>query len=583
MKKYLLFCILSLSATGMYAQSNLMLDNSYEMEEMIMDFFSNTAVTPSNITYEGLPLSYGFFDAADTDLPINAGIVISTGYLLDQPSGGIGINNPASAFAATDTNSNPDDPDLNSLSSGEAFNTFVIEFDFVPAESGLLSFSYVFGSEEYPEYACTSFNDVFGFFVSGPGINGPYEGNAANISRIPTTNEVVSINTLHPENPEIPLDCDPYNEQFYIDNSDSEDVVFDGITTELPADFEVVAGETYHAKILVTDVADPVWDSGVFIGYNSLGNPDSLVPPANFELLMANYDEVQIVNNSKYARNYEWNFSDGTSSTDRHPTNIIVNEPGTLVVDLSTSNYCCTDFQQLEITLPDIEPLDVELDLTNAIVDCFGDQSASIDLTPKGGVPPYFVDWEPAIPNIDQVAAGIYTYTISDQNGIQISGTVTVTQPESPLDLEVLSDPFTNSAAAFASGGTAPYSYAWSDGSETQEISNLAPGTYAVTVTDANACQAFAEFELETVNSLSDQSNPAIIIHPNPVRDQLFIEGIPGESIYSLRVFDIQGREIFLKRTGNQIEFSQNMPKGMYILQLQNMKQETTIIRFLKD
>lgn len=67
-----------------------------------------------------------------------------------------------------------------------------MEFDFVPATDNI-SFNYVFGSEEYPEYVCSQFNDVFAFFISGPGIVG-----LQNIAIVQgTANMPVAINSVN--------------------------------------------------------------------------------------------------------------------------------------------------------------------------------------------------------------------------------------------------------------------------------------------------------------------------------------------------------------------------------------------------
>jgi len=65
-------------------------------------------------------------------------------------------------------------PDLSVLAAGfQTFDASILEFDFIP-QSDTLKFNYIFGSEEYPEYVNSGYNDVFGFFISGPGIAGPF-------------------------------------------------------------------------------------------------------------------------------------------------------------------------------------------------------------------------------------------------------------------------------------------------------------------------------------------------------------------------------------------------------------------------
>ena len=88
------------------------------------------------------------------------------------------------------------DADLDQLAGVSTYDAAVLEFDFIPA-SDTLTFDYVFGSEEYNEYVCGTVNDAFGFFLSGPGIAGPYTNGAENIALVPGTTTQVSINTVN--------------------------------------------------------------------------------------------------------------------------------------------------------------------------------------------------------------------------------------------------------------------------------------------------------------------------------------------------------------------------------------------------
>ena len=104
------------------------------------------------------------------------------------------------------------DVDLVKLATGPVFDVVGIEFDFVPLDS-FVNFRYVFASDEYCEYVGEKFNDVFGFFVSGPGINGSFNNKGQNVALVPGSNAFVSINTINSSQ----------NALFYSDNMHPED------------------------------------------------------------------------------------------------------------------------------------------------------------------------------------------------------------------------------------------------------------------------------------------------------------------------------------------------------------------------
>jgi len=128
---------------------------------------------------------------------------------------------------------------------------------------------------------------------------------------------------------------------------------------------------------------------------------------------------------------------------------------------------------------------------------CFGDAEAAILVTPSNGVGPYTYLWSTGeeTPGISDLPAGTYFVSITDANGCRALAGAVITQPE----LLVLTANVANglcgntnsgSATALASGGTAPYSYLWSDGQNTATALDLGPGTYSATVTDAHDCTA---------------------------------------------------------------------------------------------
>ena len=151
---------------------------------LVNDILLGDGVEASNHTYQGDSIQIGFFDGTASNLGLNSGIVMSTG--------DISILDPNFAGFGDFINVNPPvtDPDLldvaNSVPAliGQNFvvqdinDVAVLEFDFIPS-SDTVTFQYVFGSQEYFAYENSQYNDVFGFFISGPGIVGPYASPAA--------------------------------------------------------------------------------------------------------------------------------------------------------------------------------------------------------------------------------------------------------------------------------------------------------------------------------------------------------------------------------------------------------------------
>ncbi|MBM3419201.1 MAG: hypothetical protein FJY17_09830, partial [Bacteroidetes bacterium] len=221
-------------------------------------------VTVSNITFNGSPSAIGSFIATGTNLGIDQGIVMTTGTILNTGSGPQGPNNQANA--GVDNNAGGSALLSNLINGTPTLNAAILEFDFVPY-SDTVKFKYVFGSDEYPEFAPpnnTGFNDVFGFFISGPGITG-----FQNIAKLPNNGGIVSINNVNAIT----------NSSFYNFNGDGNSapynsntsyIQYDGFTDVLEAVSQVQCGETYHLVLAVADVGDGQWDSGIFLEANSL-------------------------------------------------------------------------------------------------------------------------------------------------------------------------------------------------------------------------------------------------------------------------------------------------------------------------
>ena len=143
-----------------------------------------------------------------------------------------------------------------------------------------------------------------------------------------------------------------------------------------------------------------------------------------------------------------------------------------------------------------------------------------------------------------------------------------------------------NAAIASGSAGTAPYSYLWSEGSVTNAISGVAPGTYTVTVTDDAACTASATVDIVTgVIEAGIAGDVAIYPNPNNGNYQLSLEGVYAGD-YNLTVTNIIGQVVYqnvVNVNGNyngNVALS-NIQNGIYFMEIANNNGEKSVIRFI--
>ena len=241
--------------------------NTQAPDALVQGVLLGNGVTATNITYNGsavnaqlLQSNVTYFDATNTSFPIQRGVLLTTG----QGIGAIGPNN-ATGFTLGGTPMVTSDADLNAIAAGSVTNGAILEFDFTPT-GDTVSFKYVFGSDEYPEYSPSTFNDAFGFFLSGPGFAGPYTNGAENIALIPGTAIPVTINNVG----------DQSNTTYYVANDNGlaygTAIQYDGTTVVLTAVAQVQCGQTYHIKLAICNVLDQAFDSGVFLEAESFAS-----------------------------------------------------------------------------------------------------------------------------------------------------------------------------------------------------------------------------------------------------------------------------------------------------------------------
>ncbi|MFT6019220.1 MAG: hypothetical protein ACI9CQ_002019 [Saprospiraceae bacterium] len=175
------------------------------------------------------------------------------------------------------------------------------------------------------------------------------------------------------------------------------------------------------------------------------------------------------------------------------------------ISSLAAGSYICTvtDNNDCEVISDEIIINDEASDLQivneqSGQVSCFGGNNGTIMLEISGSATPFIYNWDngSTSPNLDNLTTGSYNCTITDANGCSInSSNILITQPNATLSL-ANSSVSNSSCTADANGnifieiqgGTDPYTYVWSNGETTAELSELAIGEYTSTVTDANNC-----------------------------------------------------------------------------------------------
>jgi hypothetical protein len=192
------------------------------------------------------------------------------------------------------------------------------------------------------------------------------------------------------------------------------------------------------------------------------------------------------VSNGTAPYTYTWN--PGTGGATR--TNLA---PGAYAVTVTDANGCSAVASF--VVAPSSAP-SVTAATTN--VTCFGGSNGSITLNVAGGTSPYTYNWNPGTGGAlrTNLTAGTYAVTVTDANGCTTSTSVILSQPAA-----IVATPSTTNATCGQSngtvtisptGGTAPYTFVWSNGQTTQNLTGLAAGQYCVTITDVNGCTGTA-------------------------------------------------------------------------------------------
>ncbi|MDO8366205.1 MAG: choice-of-anchor L domain-containing protein [Saprospiraceae bacterium] len=401
----------------------------------------------SNVNFIGDNEQIGKFSNGFTNIGFESGVILTTGRIQNA----IGPNN-SNGLGGANFGDSSSDPDLESLTTGSVNDKSVLEFDFVPTQNQVF-FEFAFASEEYCEYVNSQFNDVFGFFISGPGIVG-----TKNIALIPSTNIPVTINNVN----------HLVNNNLYTHNTPVTgnncgilpafgpavlELEYDGFTKKMIAIANVIPCQQYHIKLAIGDVGDYIFDSAVFLRANSFDAGGTVLAspayPGGFGSAYENCDAGNI------------RFTRGSSN---------INLP--LVINFTVAGSATPGVDYVPITSPVIIPAgQTELLVPVTIIP---------DLLPEGPENILLL-----IPNACSCSQGTVEFVINDR-------------PTMTLDAQdqVLCAGETATLQATISGGLPGYSYLWSTGETSASINPTTTGAYTLTVTDACGGSASTAFEM---------------------------------------------------------------------------------------
>jgi gliding motility-associated-like protein len=440
---------------SLYAQ--LQTNNSLNPQGLVQNVLLGNGVTVSNVSYNGSPAAIAQFTAANTTLGINSGIVLTTGTTLPNGDGPHGPNDTPGA--GVDNNMGGFNLLSQAIQGTQTYNAAILEFDFVPY-ADTVRFKYVFGSDEYPEFAPpnnTTYNDVFGFFISGPGITG-----FQNIALLPN-GAVVSINNVNTiTNPFYFVNNGDGNTAPY--NQSPQYIQYDGFTKVLEAVSKVQCGQTYHLIIAIADVGDGQWDSGIFLEANSL----STLTPI----------EIDHTLSQQVFPNPDW-MAEGCVSTNVTLTRQAnLTQSLTIPVQLSGTATSGIDYNGVPASVmfqPGQTMVSFTIQsLTDALLEGLETLTLTFPITdPCGNVTPLVLDlW------------------IQDNQPMQV--TLSSSPPSCP------GDPVTINSQI--SGGVQPYTYLWSTGQTTGSMTFTPSSTTTVWLEVTDACTGIPAYDTLVVN-----------------------------------------------------------------------------------
>ena len=353
---------------------NITVDDTYTAQQLVENVLVNSScanVSNAFATGDSFPVdknSYGYFTNAGGSFPFKEGVLLSTW--------GAGNSIGPYVFFRGDGNDTSwlGDPDLNQALGINSTNATVLEFDFTPL-TNFLSFDYIFASNEYKDESPCQYSDGFAFLIKENTIGSTYK----NLAVIPGTTTPVSSISIHPTTPL--GTCTAVNINYYNGNNTATSPInYAGQTVVMNAQSNVIAGKSYHIKLVIADDKNQYYDSAVFLKAGSFSPKIDLgtdrLATSN---PVCNGDIFTIDTKLPPNYTYRW-YKDGAATPIPGETNSTLNitDTGTYKVEVTFTPATCTATDDIRI---EFTPEIVLSDATLAQCDDNSDGIAVFDLT----------------------------------------------------------------------------------------------------------------------------------------------------------------------------------------------------------
>jgi hypothetical protein len=267
---------------------------------------------------------------------------------------------------------------------------------------------------------------------------------------------------------------------------------------------------------------------------------------------------------------YQYVWSNGSTLEDIHT--LIANAYTVTVTDANS----CT----LEATITIIQPNVLAINLSTSNVSCYGYNDGQIVAAVSGGNVPYNYLWNTG--DTTNVAAnlivGNYMLNILDNKGCTAAASAAITQPDSITISALIENVLCNNGndgriEVSASGGTAPYAYAWDNmGGSVQQNNNLTEGNYTLTVTDNNNCRNTETYYVSHPAPLQANLSGTALICIDDSRGRVMSDVSGGTAAYT-----------YLWNTGSTASAINNLPKGTYSVTVTDAHNCITAAQFIID